>query len=71
MFEIYKAINGRKTYLVSNEKKAESLYQYAKKHFKVAGNKLEIRIGWILNDELYLEDPHKKHTHRKWIAYLK
>ena len=69
MFEIYKAINGRKTYLVSDGKACD-LFQDAKKHYKCAVNRITLKEGWILGDELYLKDPHDKKAKICYVAFL-
>ena len=73
MFEIWKAINGRKTYIVGESKLRtyEHLVSYAKRYFKVSRERLIVRQAWVYNDELYLEDPHKRRTRQVTIAYLK
>lgn len=73
MFEIYKAINGRKTYIVGESKLRTypQLVSYAKRYFKVSRERLIIRQAWVYNDELYLEDPHKRRARQVTIAYIK
>ena len=76
MFEIYTSISGRKkTYIVckSNWLNAASylLVKYAKKYFKVKEEKIKHEKAWLLNDELYLSNPHKKGTKKCLVAYLK
>lgn len=70
MFEIYKAVKSRKTYLVSFGHACD-LFEDAKKHYKCAVNRIAIRECWILNDELYLKDPHDKKAKLAYTAYLK
>lgn len=79
MFEIYKACEGRNTYIVSKEpfnitisrKQVYEIRKYAKQHYKCSEKRLEVCAGWILNDELYLENPNKKGAVKHWIAYKK
>ena len=73
MIEIWKAINGRKTYLVAISGKvwASELNACARKYFKVSSDKIQIRMAWIYNDELYLENPHKSKAKIRLVAYLK
>lgn len=73
MFEVWKAINGRKSYIVgeSTLRKYVPLVSYAKRYFKVSREKLIIRQAWVYNDGLYLEDPHKRRARQVTIAYLK
>ena len=69
MFDVYTSIEGRKkTYLVSNEQYHATM-NYAKKYFKLPESKITVKCGWVLNDELYLEDPHKKGSHKHWVAF--
>lgn len=70
MFEIYKAIKGRKTYLLSDGKSSD-LFQDAKKHYKCAENRIVLTTGWVLGDELYLKDPHNKKAKFCYVAYQK
>ena len=70
MFEIYKAIKSRKTYLVSDGKACD-LFEDAKKHYKCAVNRIALKECWILNDEMYLKDPHDKKAKLAYTAYLK
>lgn len=72
MFEIYKSIKGRKTYLVfAGTEKADTAYEAAKKYFRVAEHHLSVNQCWILNDDLYFEDPHKKAAKKKIAIYWK
>ena len=72
MFEIYKSIEGRKTFLVfSGLEKPDVAFAAAKKFFRVAEHHLEVKVCWILNDELYWEDPHKKTAKRKVAIFCK
>jgi hypothetical protein len=72
MIEIWKAIGGRKTYIVAS--RAEDPYElgiYARRYFRSAADKITIQQAWIYNDKLYLEDPHKSKAKRRLVAYLK
>lgn len=72
MVEVWKAINGRKSYIVAS--RGEDPYElgiYARRYFKSAADKITIQQAWIYNDELYLEDPHKSKAKRRLVAYLK
>lgn len=73
MFEIWKAINGRKSYIVggSSWRVYMPLVSYAKRYFKVSREKIIIRQAWVYNDELYLENPHKRRVREVTVAYLK
>ena len=70
MFEIYKAYKGKKTYIVSDEQFHETV-AYAKKHFKVSEARIVCEVGWILNKELWLEDPENKKAVKHWVAYTR
>lgn len=72
MVEIYKSEGKHpKTYLVADinylnikgaydNKKWMDFISYSTKYFKVRPNRLFMTSVWILNDEMYLEDPHKR-----------
>lgn len=72
MVEIYKTEgNKQKTYLVADfnhwkmktradDDKLEDFINYSMKYFKVRSNRLFMTSVWVMNDEMYLEDPHKK-----------
>lgn len=65
VYEIYEGIsqNGhKKTYLVFISKclAAAEIAKTARKYFKCAAQNIKIKQGWILNDELYFEQPSKK-----------
>lgn len=70
MFEIYKSYKGRKTYIVSDEQFHETV-AYAKKYFRCSEAHIECKCVWILNEELYLEDPHSKKAKKHWGAWWK
>lgn len=65
MFEVYVSLKGKKHYLVFDRK---TLYmdcvEAATRHFRCGEKNLEVEQGWVLNDELYLEDPHVKGSKR-------
>ena len=62
--------NRKKTYLV-----AEPWTSYicmcdaAKKFFRCSEAHIEIANGYVHNDELYLEDPHKRGAKLKCVAF--
>lgn len=72
MIEIYKSEGKHpKTYLVEDinylnikgaydNKKWMDFISYSTKYFKVRPNRLFMTSVWVLNDEMYLEDPHKR-----------
>ena len=72
MIEIYKSEGKKqKTYLVedirlskmkgyADHQKLDDFISYSVRYFKVKPNRLFMTSVWILNDELYLEDPHKR-----------
>lgn len=77
MVEIYKSEGKRqKTYLVedirlmktkgkTDDQKLEDFIRYSMRYFKVKPNRLFMTAVWILNDEMYLEDPHKRGTKQR------
>ena len=77
MFEIYQSIEGRKkTYLVSTWVRGfcfnrESVINEAKRYFHVSRERIICLRAWIVNDELYLEDPHLRNEKMCWAAYLR
>lgn len=71
MVEIYKSeAKHPKTYLVADfnhwkmkkgdQDKLEDLINYSMQYFKVKCNRLFLTTVWVLNDEMYFENPHKK-----------
>lgn len=72
MVEIYKSEGKRqKTYLVedirfmkmkgkADHQKLEDFISYSMRYFKVKPHRLFMTSVWILNDEMYLADPHKR-----------
>lgn len=75
MFEIYEGRtekqNRKKTYIVATEPNMDywQMIPYAKKFFRCSEAHIEIINGWILNDELFLDDPHKKGAKKRIIAF--
>lgn len=74
MFEIYEGRtekqNRKKTYLVDEPWTSYiDMREAAKKFFRCSEAHLEIVNGWVLNDELYLEDPHKRGAKIKIVAF--
>lgn len=67
MVEVYKAINSNKKYLVSAD--PTGLWKEALKRWKIADSRLVVTSGWILNGDLYLDDPHNRKAVHKWVAY--
>lgn len=77
MFEIYKSEENKpKTYLVADirlsemksyvdDQKLEDFIRYSMRYFKVKPNRLFMTSVWILNDEMYLADPHKRGTKQR------
>jgi len=62
--EKYKALKGRKVYLVFEYKKTGSwdIENAAKNYFKASIRDILFDVGYVLNDELYFENPRKKGT---------
>ena len=61
MFEIYERTEGRKkTYIVYRGDYVLELRNYAKRYFKSSADKIILKAGWVLNDELYLEYLHDR-----------
>lgn len=82
MIEVYK--NERKnpkTYLVADvnylnlkgrydSEKLEDFISFSMKYFKVRPNRLFMTSVWVLNDEMYLEDPHKRGAKKRTAICL-
>lgn len=71
MVEIYKSEGKNpKTYLVEDirlnrmkkgdSQKLEDFILYSTRYFKVRPNRLFMTSVWVLNDEMYLANPHKR-----------
>lgn len=73
MYEVYIGRTERsrkKTYLVYEPWTSYfCMYEAAKKFFRCSEAHIEIVAGYVLNDELYLEDPHKRGAKMKMVAY--
>lgn len=74
-YEIYYGINRfnrKKTYLVfSNPKlKMKEMQRQANKFFKRSTRNVIIDVAYVLNDELYLEDPGDYHAQLVAVAYF-
>lgn len=74
-YEIYESIEGRKKrYLVADvnylnylnpkgcfdHQKLEDFISYSIRYFKVKPNRLFMTSVWVVGDEMYFEDPHKR-----------
>ena len=73
-YEIYEGRTGKqnrkKVYLVFPYKTdITTLFVTARRHFKCRADHIELARGWVLNDELYREDPHKRGTKIVAIAF--
>ena len=61
MYEVYKSLKGKKHYLVFKSKfVSQDNVTAATRYFRCSEKNIYIQEGWILNDELYFENPHKK-----------
>ena len=68
MFEVYKAIGSRKTYLVFDADVGRTeAWRMGKEHYKTANANLDIRIGYIIGDELYLKKTDG--AEQRWIVF--
>ena len=60
-YTVYEALKGRKHYLVfPGEWVSEDMVKAACSYFRCGEKNLYIGEGWIVKDELYLEDPEIK-----------
>ena len=67
MFEIYTST--KKHYLVFNIcARYEDIEKEAKKYFRCGYKNIVIEKGWVLDEALYFENPHKKGTRTVWVA---
>lgn len=74
MFEIYKSEGKRsKSYIVTADRRRSinDLISYAKRYFRCSETHIEIVNGWILENELYLENPHKRGAVERLTAFYK
>lgn len=75
MYTVYKALEGRKTYLVFDYQinhdfhDVDVMVRQAMKYFKVKEEHIEIEIAWIIGDLLYFYNPDKMHAVPCWAAY--
>lgn len=69
-FELYKAIKGRKTYIVGGACFSQS-QGYGCKYFKATKEHIKTFIGFIYRGELYLEDPEKSGSRAVWVSTWK
>lgn len=66
-FEIFKAYQGRKSYIVGGINAAHS-EDHARKYYKTTKEHIRTFIGFIYRGELYLQDPEKKGTRAVWVS---
>ncbi|MBO5969605.1 MAG: hypothetical protein J6S14_14020 [Clostridia bacterium] len=75
MYTVYKALEGRKTYLVFDYHIDDDMgdvvfmAKQARKYFKVKEKHIEVELAWIYDDLLYFYNPDKKHAVPCWAAY--
>ena len=68
-FEIYKAIGGKKTYLVFDADVGRTTaWRLGKDHYKTANANLKIQVGYLVGDELCLKKP-RMEADARWIVY--
>lgn len=72
MFEKFELFVGKtkqnrsKKYFVSNE--YVDARDAAKKHLRVSEKHILIQYGWIIGEDLYLNNPKKKGQKKVWVA---
>jgi len=65
MFEVYVSLKGKKHYLVFDGKTVYTdCVKASTRYFRCGEKNLEVEEGWVLNDELYLDNPHVKGSKR-------
>ena len=69
MFEIYKAFNSRKSYLVFEKGTTNrDALKETVKHHKAPLSSCAVISGWLYNGELYLKDPRRKGAEKRWVG---
>lgn len=67
---ICKGIDQKKTFVAGED--PEVLMKYAaNKVFKKPASCLDMALGYVVGDDLYLEDPQKKNQKTVWVVYSK
>lgn len=67
MCEIYKSIKGRKKSYIIGENLAEAK-KTARRYFHCTDYDLFMEKGWLLDEELYLDNPHTKGACVVWVV---
>lgn len=66
--EYFRAETGhKKTYVVSPDK--ASAITEAKKYFKCKTDRIGVVTGWVVGNDLYLEDPHCNGKKIRFVAF--
>ena len=63
-FDIYEA--GRKSFVASRD--FNTMHKQARKFFHCSAAHLEIVRGWLVDDELHFENPHRSFARMVWVA---
>lgn len=71
MYEIYKSTEGRKkTFLVFDGRESPDVaFKASAKYFRVSEDHIGFKACWILNGDLYFEDPVKKKAKKKFAFF--
>ena len=71
MYEVYQTTEGRKkTFLVFDGKENTKVaYKASAKYFRVSEEHIDFKKCWILNNELYFEDPENKKAKVKFAFF--
>lgn len=69
MFEIYRAYNSRKSFLVFEKGTSNrDALKETIKHHKAPITTCSVVSGWLYNGELYLKDPRRKGAEKRWVG---
>lgn len=72
MYEVYKFYKSRKTCLVFEPGiTGVEMTRLANRHYKTRPERIHLQLAFIYKGELYFEDPDKRRSKTRWIAYLK
>lgn len=69
MYDIYKSIKGRKTYIVTNEQNYDVAMKFFKNYFKASEKHIDFTVGWTYNNKLWLDNPEIKGAKTVGVAY--
>ena len=69
-YQIYHSLTGKKkTYIVAHDADAYKLGKYARHYFHCSAENIVTVMGYIYDDLLYLDNPHKKKQKSVLVAF--